>query len=333
MTWLTEHFHRPYLLLMVLPALAYGIYMWRLMKTKNPKIKVSSLPVHDQPSTWKERWIYFPEALLLFSLFATIVAAAGPRKLLARGVEEGKGIDIVMAIDVSNSMLTQDFEPNRMEVCKTLAATFVEQRTADRIGLVTFGGAGLTQCPLTIDHVVLSEMIQQLQAGILGDGTAIGMGLATAVNRLKNSVAKSKVIILLTDGANNAGSIGPNDAAELARNLGIKVYCIGVGSNDFALGPTQKTLQGELLFGYRRSDLDEEQLQYIANHTGGLYFRAQNGKELAQIYQKIDQLEKSKLEATVFQKYTDLFYYPALAALGALLLSFVFRIHILKRWP
>lgn len=333
MNWIIDHFQRPSLLLMVLPALAYIGYVWNKMRSGLPTIPVSSLSNQPHPFRWKERWVYLPELLLAFALLSIITAASGPRKLLAKGVEEGRGIDIIMTLDVSNSMLTQDFEPNRMEVCKLLAATFVEQRIADRIGLVTFGGAGLTQCPLTIDHVVLSEMIQQLQAGILGDGTAIGMGLATAVNRLKDSSSKSKVIILLTDGANNKGSISPNDAAQLARKLGIKVYCIGVGSNDFALGPTQKTIQGELIFGYRRSDLDEEQLQYIANHTGGLYFRAKDGKELAQIYQKIDQLEKSKIEATVFQKYTDLYRFPALTALFTFLLSPIFQFLILKRWP
>lgn len=333
MNWLLEHFQQPYLLLLLLPAFGYCVYVWRKMRSALPTVQISSIPGNHFPSPWKERWVYLPELLLAFSLLCTIIAAAGPRKLHAKGVEEGRGIDILMTIDVSNSMLTQDFEPNRMEVCKSLAATFVEQRIADRIGLVTFGGAGMTQCPLTIDHVVLTEMIHQLQAGILGDGTAIGMGLATAVNRLKDSSSKSKVIILLTDGANNTGSIAPNDAAQLAKNLGIKVYCIGVGSNDFALGPTQKTIQGELIFGYRRSDLDEEQLQYIANHTGGLYFRAENGQELAGIYQKIDELEKTKIEVKVFKKYKDLYRYPALAAIFTFLLSPFFQYLILKRWP
>ncbi len=332
MNWLLEHFQRPYLLLLILPALALGVYIWKKMQSGLPNIQVSSLSGKTFRLTWKERWVYFPELLLGIALLSTIIAAAGPRKLHSKGVEEGSGIDIILTLDVSNSMLTQDFEPNRMEVCKSLAAAFAEQRITDRIGLVTFGGAGLTQCPLTIDHVVLSEMIKQLQAGILGDGTAIGMGLATAVNRLKDSSSKSKVIILLTDGANNTGSIGPNDAAQLARSMGIKVYCIGVGSNDFALGPTQKTIQGELIFGYRRSDLDEEQLQYIANHTGGLYFRAENSNELAGIYQKIDQLEKTKFEATIFQKYTDLYQIPALAAILTFLLSPIFQFLILKRW-
>lgn len=276
---------------------------------------------------------WFPEALLFVASLALVAAAAGPRKLLSKSVEEGKGIDIVLAIDVSNSMLTQDFTPNRMEVCKNLASSFVQRRVTDRIGLVVFGGASFTQCPLTIDHEVLQEMISQLGAGMLGDGTAVGMGLGTAVNRLKDSKARSKIIILLTDGANNTGAITPADAAALAKKSAIRVYSIGMGDTGFALAPVQKDMNGELVFGYRQSDLDEEQLRLIAAQTGGMYFRAKTIEELDQIYKQIDYLEKSSFDAKVTRKYKDLYAYPAWLAVVLLLCAFVFKYWGLKRWP
>ncbi len=266
------------------------------------------------------------------SLMALVLTAAGPRKLWSKQVEEGKGIDIVLSIDVSNSMLTQDFDPNRMHVCKKLASAFVSRRQSDRIGLVVFGGASFTQCPLTIDHDVLVEMISNLEAGMLGDGTAVGMGLATAINRLKDSKAKSRIVILLTDGANNTGTIAPADAASLASEMGIKVYAIGMGNTGFALAPVQKDMNGELVFGYRQSDLDETQLRSLADQTGGMYFRAKTIEELDQVYKQIDYLEKSAYEAEITKKYHPMFKFPALVALGCMLFSIGVKYWGLKRW-
>ncbi|MFN8319099.1 MAG: VWA domain-containing protein [Saprospiraceae bacterium] len=332
MAWM-EVMERPIMLLLAVVPCVIALIWKKRVTSIQPSIAVSSIPSKKTKISWRTRIAWMPEIFLFGASLSLVVAAAGPRKLLSKSVEEGKGIDIVLSIDVSNSMLTQDFTPNRMEVCKNLASAFVKRRVTDRIGLVVFGGASFTQCPLTIDHEVLQEMISQLGAGMLGDGTAVGMGLGTAVNRLKDSKASSKIIILLTDGANNTGAITPSDAAALAKKTGIKVYCIGMGDTGFALAPVQKDMNGELVFGYRQSDLDEEQLRFIAEQTGGMYFRAKTIEELDQVYKQIDYLEKSSFDAEVTKKYKDLYAYPSWMALFLLLSAFILKYWVLKRWP
>lgn len=237
------------------------------------------------------------------------------------------GIDLMMALDISTSMLARDLKPNRLEALKEVATDFVAQRAMDRLGLVIYAGEAYSPVPLTTDQSLLSQQISALHHEMLEGGTAIGMGLSTAVNRLVESTAKSKVIILLTDGENNGGMVDPVQAAELAASLGIKVYTIGLGTNGMASTPVMKDPRGNLIYQPRPVTIDEELLQRIASITGGQYFRATDNESLVQIYESIDQLEKSEIEGFEFYRYTEhfsIFLYLALACIGIeLLLNFV----------
>lgn len=237
------------------------------------------------------------------------------------------GIDLMMALDISTSMLARDLKPNRLEALKEVATNFVAQRAMDRLGLVIYAGEAYSPVPLTTDQSLLSQQISALHHEMLEGGTAIGMGLSTAVNRLVESTAKSKVIILLTDGENNGGMVDPVQAAELAASLGIKVYTIGLGTNGMASTPVMKDPRGNLIYQPRPVTIDEELLQRIASITGGQYFRATDNESLVQIYDSIDQLEKSEIEGFEFYRYTEhfsIFLYLALACIGIeLLLNFV----------
>ncbi|MDP4876975.1 MAG: VWA domain-containing protein [Schleiferiaceae bacterium] len=237
------------------------------------------------------------------------------------------GIDLMMALDISTSMLARDLKPNRLEALKEVATDFVAQRAMDRLGLVIYAGEAYSPVPLTTDQSLLSQQISALHHEMLEGGTAIGMGLSTAVNRLVESTAKSKVIILLTDGENNGGMVDPVQAAELAASLGIKVYTIGLGTNGMASTPVMKDPRGNLIYQPRPVTIDEELLQRIASITGGQYFRATDNESLVQIYDSIDQLEKSEIEGFEFYRYTEhfsMFLYLALACIGIeLLLNFV----------
>ncbi len=237
------------------------------------------------------------------------------------------GIDLMMALDISTSMLARDLKPNRLEALKEVATDFVAQRAMDRLGLVIYAGEAYSPVPLTTDQSLLSQQISALHHEMLEGGTAIGMGLSTAVNRLVESTAKSKVIILLTDGENNGGMVDPVQAAELAASLGIKVYTIGLGTNGMASTPVMKDPRGNLIYQPRPVTIDEELLQRIASITGGQYFRATDNESLVQIYDSIDQLERSEIEGFEFYRYTEhfsIFLYLALACIGIeLLLNFV----------
>jgi Ca-activated chloride channel family protein len=237
------------------------------------------------------------------------------------------GIDLMMALDISTSMLARDLKPNRLEALKEVATDFVAQRTMDRLGLVIYAGEAYSPVPLTTDQSLLSQQISALHHEMLEGGTAIGMGLSTAVNRLVESTAKSKVIILLTDGENNGGMVDPVQAAELAASLDIKVYTIGLGTNGMASTPVMKDPSGNLIYQPRPVTIDEELLQRIASITGGQYFRATDNESLVEIYNSIDQLEKSEIEGFEFYRYTEhfsIFLYLALACIGLeLLLNFV----------
>ena len=237
------------------------------------------------------------------------------------------GIDLMMALDISTSMLARDLKPNRLEALKEVATDFVAQRAMDRLGLVIYAGEAYSPVPLTTDQSLLSQQISSLHHEMLEGGTAIGMGLSTAVNRLVESTAKSKVIILLTDGENNGGMVDPVQAAELAASLDIKVYTIGLGTNGMASTPVMKDPRGNLIYQPRPVTIDEELLQRIASITGGKYFRATDNESLVQIYESIDQLEKSEIEGFEFYRYTEYFssfLYLALACIGLeLLLNFV----------
>jgi Ca-activated chloride channel family protein len=236
----------------------------------------------------------------------------------------------MMVMDLSSSMLAQDFQPNRLEVSKRVAIEFVGRRPYDRIGLAVFSGEAFTQCPLTTDHAVVKQFLASLQCGFLEDGTAIGMGLATGVNRIKDSEVKSKVIILLTDGVNNAGYIKPATAAEIAGQYGIKVYTIGVGSMGDALTPVSRRGDGQYIFGLARVEIDETLMQQIAEMTGGKYFRATSAQSLEKIYAEIDALEKTKIEVKAVKRYSEAYRFWLLAGLLMLVLEFAFRHSIVK---
>ncbi|MEL6989507.1 MAG: VWA domain-containing protein, partial [Bacteroidota bacterium] len=236
-----------------------------------------------------------------------VLALARPQTALKEEDIKAEGIDIFLAIDLSSSMLARDFKPDRLEVSKSVAIDFVGKREFDRVGLAVFAGESFTQCPLTTDHKVVKDFLGGLHCGFLEDGTAIGMGLASAVNRLKDSEAKSKVIILLTDGVNNSGYVRPRTAAEIAKEFDIKVYTIGVGSSGNALTPISRRSNGEYVFGMARVQIDEALLEEISNETGGKYYRATSAEALQNIYDEINSLEKTEMQITTVKRYSDEF--------------------------
>jgi Ca-activated chloride channel family protein len=254
------------------------------------------------------------------SIVLCILALARPRKPLTETNIKTEGIDIMMVMDLSSSMLSQDFDPDRLDVSKKVAVEFIEARKNDRIGLVVFAGEAFTQCPLTSDHTVLSSFFESLSVGQLEDGTAIGMGLATAVNRIKDSKATSRIIILLTDGVNNSGYIDPETATQLAEHYHLKVYTIGVGTDGYAPSPIGRNPNGDYVFGLAEVKIDTSLLKDIARRTGGLYFRATDSESLKEIYREIDALEKTEMETTAFQRYTELFRYFLIPGITLLLM-------------
>ena len=270
--------------------------------------------------------------LRLLALAAIIVALARPRNVsVSKKTKSNKGIDIVMAIDVSASMLARDLKPNRLEALKKVAVDFVDRRPNDRIGIVVYAGESFTQTPITSDKGIVKRTISSLQWGQLDGGTAIGMGLGSGVNRLKESKAKSKVIILLTDGVNNSGNIDPRTATELAKELGIKVYTIGIGTNGMADFPWSKDPRTGLLnFRKQQVEIDEALLKDIAKETNGKYFRATDNETLKEIYDEIDKLEKTKIEEFKYYNYQEMYRDLVFLALGFLLLEFLLKNTLFK---
>lgn len=308
------------LLLLLLPLLAWHYFS----KSSRNTFTFSSLSaLGNIPPSLKQRLVKLLPVLRLLGLALLIIALARPQSLYALETINGQGIDIMLVTDLSKSMLIEDFQPNRIEAAKAVAMDFVDHRPQDRIGLVVFAGESFTLCPLTIDHNILKNAIDGASSGILEDGTAIGSGLATAVDRLRSSTSKSKVVILLTDGVNNSGSIDPLTAAEIARKFNVKVYTIGMGS--ISSGPLPVPGVGLI-----PSDIDEGLLQKIADMTGGRYFRATNNSKLRSIYKEIDQLEKSKIESAHYEQRAEEFYPWALAALLLFCGEFILRYTYLK---
>jgi len=289
------------------------------------------LPFAALRPTLRERLRHVPFAFRMFVLAALIIALARPQTTSQGENVYTEGIDIAMLIDISGSMLAEDFQPNRIEAAKEVAQNFVDGRTNDRIGLVIFAGQSFTQCPMTLDYRVLKNLLRQVKQGVVEDGTAIGMAIAQGVNRLKDSKAKSRVMILLTDGVNNRGEIDPLTAAQIAQTFGIRIYTIGVGTQGEAPYPVMTP------FGKRYQnipvDVDEKTLQQIAEMTRGQYFRATNNRTLKQIYNDIDQLEKTRIEVKAYRSYTELFAGWALIGLVALLLEFVLVGTVLRKLP
>lgn len=293
---------------------------------------VSSLKSFRNTRSFKSNLRYIPLALRMLALAAVITALARPQSHNDERNVEGDGIDIVLCIDVSGSMLAQDFHPNRLEAAKRVAVDFVRNRPADRIGLVIFAGESFTQCPVTSDHAVLESQILQIDGGFLVDGTAIGSGLTTSVDRLRSSEAKSKIVILLTDGENNGGLIDPKTAKEIAKSYNIKVYTIGIGSDGYANTPVQGP-GGQVIMQQEKVNIDEGLLKEIASETGGKYFRAKDDQALAGIYGEIDQLEKTKLSITVTRRYTERFQPLVFLAIGLILSELLLRFTVFRQFP
>ncbi|HVB03480.1 MAG TPA: VWA domain-containing protein [Chitinophagaceae bacterium] len=319
-----------FILLALAPLIAY----WHIRSGRRQlaSLKVSSLEGLKQiPPSWKTR--LRPLLLILRILGILFISVALARPQLSNVTEDinSEGIDIVICLDISGSMLAEDFQPNRVEAAKELAVNFVKNRPGDRIGFVIFAGESFTQCPITTDHAVLENQIMKVNTGLLEDGTAIGMGLATGIQRLKDSKAKSKVIILLTDGVNNTGLIDPLTALEIAKVYGIKIYTIGIGTNGVAPYPVQTPLGTQLQD--MQVQIDEPLLRKIAEETGGLYFRATDNNSLAAIYKRIDKMEKTKVKITSYKRYEELFYPFALAAIALLLLEVLLRYTIFRSLP
>lgn len=332
--WLSHiEFEHPwfFLLLGIIPVLMF--WQWRYAGRRSLFFPVPTAAGFTRRAGWRTIMYRLMVYLRYFALVALIVAMARPRLALKEEVVNAEGIDIMMILDLSSSMLSRDFKPNRLEASKEVASEFITQREYDRIGLTVFSGEAFTLCPLTSDHEVLNDLIGDIQAGILTDGTAIGNGLSAAINRLKDSDAKSKVAILLTDGVNNRGYIDPELAIQIAVEFGVRVYTIGVGTNGLAQSPVGKNRRGKYIYDYARVNIDEALLRKIARETDGLYFRATDEQELRQVYEEIDALEKTKIELNVFKRYSEEFEWFVWLGLGLFGLEILLRNTILKINP
>ena len=278
------------------------------------------------------RWRHLPFGLRLCALALLAIAFARPQAGVTAENVATDGIDVVLVLDLSSSMLAEDLEPNRIGAARQVAADFVRGRRNDRIGLVVFAGEAFTQAPLTLDHRVVTTLIEELEVGVVEDGTAIGMGLATAVKRLADSRAESKVIVLLTDGRNNRGAVDPATAARMARALGVRIYAVGAGARGIARVPVDDPLFGRR-YASMQVDVDDETLEEMASLTGGRYFRATDRESLERVYEEIDALETTAIEMTSFTRYGELFHLPLGAGLGILLLELVLGRTVLRRLP
>ena len=308
-------------------------YFWRLKKNEG-EFNFSSFSLFEgMKFSYKAKLRHSLFALRLFSIVLLIFALARPQSRSSWKNLKTEGIDIIISMDVSLSMLAKDFKPNRIEVAKDVILDFIDARPNDRIGLVIFGGEAFTQCPLTSDHKVLKNMFPQINAGMLNQGTAIGLGLAGAVARIKESKAKSKVIIFISDGVNNVGEIAPITAGELANTYDIRVYCIGVGSKGKALQPVAMYAQGQYEYDYVDVEIDEKIMSDISNLTGGKYFRATNKESLINIYQEIDKMEKTIVSEKNFTNKAEHFLPFAITAALILLLEFILRLTLFKSIP
>ncbi|MBE6303025.1 MAG: VWA domain-containing protein [Bacteroidales bacterium] len=322
------------LLLLFIPLAGYVVWYIMQGRHKTPAMKVStaSLFLKRGLKSYKNYLIHVPFMLRVVTMAMIIIVLARPQSTNRWQNTEVEGIDIMLAMDVSTSMLAMDLSPNRLEAAKQVAAEFVNGRPNDNIGLTIFAGESFTQCPLTVDHAVLLNMLNSVKCdivaqGIIEDGTAIGMGVANAVSRLKESKAKSKVIILLTDGSNNRGEISPEAAAEIAKQFGVRVYTIGVGTNGEAPYPYNGHVINVPV------EIDETTLNKIATITDGNFYRATSNSKLKEVYEKIDQLERTKLNVKEFSKREEEYAIFAIIAMAALLLELLLRYTVLKRIP
>ncbi len=309
------------------------IIAWHIYKRKtyNAELNVSSLSnLKNVPVSFKQYFRHVVIALRVFSIALIIIVLMRPQSRSSFKNVKTEGIDIVMALDISGSMLAKDFKPDRLEAAKEVAQEFIDDRPNDRIGLVIFSGESFTQCPLTTDHAVIKNLFSSIKTGMVADGTAIGNGLATSVARVKDSKAKSKVVILLTDGVNNQGQVAPLTAAEIAKKFDVRVYTIGVGTMGKALSPIALYPDGSYQYGYVDVNIDEKTLTHIAALTGGKYFRATDKDKLKDVYKEIDRLEKTIFEEKNYTNKAEKYYPFALIATILLLVEFIIRNTLLK---
>lgn len=309
------------------------IYWYLTAGTKyQSALLVSSVRSFGETRSFKTALRHVPFVLRLLAIICIIIVLARPQTRNDEELVSGEGIDIMLCMDVSGSMLAQDFTPNRLEAMKQVAMDFVDKRPTDRIGLVIFAGESFTSSPITMDRTTLKTQILNAQTGYLADGTAIGDGLATSVERLRNSNAKTRIVILLTDGDNQGGLLDPNAAKEIAKSVGIKVYTIGMSTEGFADAPVQSE-DGQVVLRKQQVNIDETLLRDIAAETGGLYFRARDNAGLQNIYTEIDKLEKSKVEITTLKRFNERFFPFAVAAAILLLIEMILRYTLFKKFP
>lgn len=319
-----------FLLLLLIPLIAW--YIVKLRKVQATFKMSSTTPFSKAPATLRVYMRHFPFLLRVIAIGLVIIVLARPQSVNSSDITNSEGIDIVMALDISGTMMAQDFSPTRLEAAKKVAAEFITDRKNDKIGLVVFSGESFTQCPLTTDHRILLNLLSEVKYGMIEDGTAIGLGLANSVNRLKDSQSESRVVILLTDGSNNAGQITPLDAANLAASYGIRVYTIGVGSRGTAKA-TMPTPYGGMQTVNIPVDIDERTLTEIASITGGKYFRATDNTSLKEIYHEIDNMEKYHISVNTVTKRKELYIPFALFAFILVGLDLILRRTWLRSIP
>jgi Ca-activated chloride channel family protein len=327
-----DRFANPEFLWLLLLIPVIGFYLWRRRKQFSVELQFSSLSILSAvPRSLRERLYNMPLVLRMSALALFILALARPQSVSSRQNISTEGIDIVLEIDLSGSMVAEDFNPNRIEAAKQVASDFIDGRSNDRIGLVVFSAQSFTQCPLTTDYPVLKSLLKEVKNGMIEDGTAIGLAIANGVNRMKDSKAKSRVMILLTDGVNNRGEIDPITAARIAATYGIRIYTVGVGAQGEAPYPVQTP------FGIRRQmipvDLDEKALTQIADMTGGKYFRATDNRTLKSIYKEIDKMERTKIDVTAYKRYSELYSGWLFAGLALVLLEAGLSASVLRKNP
>ena len=326
-------FEAPWMLGLLLLVPIGLLFRRRFERDRSGAIRYSAVDAVVASGEGLGRWAHrVPGTLRVLALVALLLAFARPQTGITSENVQTEGIDIVLVLDISSSMLAEDLEPNRLGAAKAVAADFVSGRRNDRIGLVGFAGQAFTQAPLTLDYSVVTTLLGELQIGMIEDGTAVGMGLATAVKRLQASDAESKVVILLTDGRSNRGEIGPVTAAQMAQALGVRVYTIGAGSRGTARVPVNDPIRGRFMTNMR-VDIDEQSLQQIAELTGGRYFRATDNESLAAIYGEIDELERTQIEVENFTQYTERFPLPLGLGLLLILSEIGLSQTVLRRLP
>jgi Ca-activated chloride channel family protein len=330
-SWLHLDFAHPKLLWLI-PTLVLVFAFWFYFRYKKQyaSLNVSSTKMWTKYKSFRGSLLPILPVLRFFSMAFIIIALARPQSTSTDEKITSYGIDLVISMDVSSSMLAQDFKPDRLEAAKEVASNFIANRPNDRIGLVIFGGESFTQVPITTDHKIVQSQLKKIKNGLLVDGTAIGMGIGTAINRLKDSEAESKVIILMTDGVNNAGLIDPRTAAEAAIQYDVKVYTIGIGTKGEAYMPAYLLPNGTVKYDYLPVEIDEDLLTEIAQTTGGKYYRATDKKSLGNIYAEIDQLEKTEIESSQTVNVKELFYIFAAIAMLLLFTEQVLKYTLLR---